>query len=542
MVRADTVGHILDASLPPALEDCAMSPRRPSLLALLVLMCAALALVIGANSSLSVALPDVAADLGASQTELSYVVNAYALVFAALLLPVGLAADRYGRRPFLVAGLLLFGGASLASAFAPDPTTLILLRGLAGVGAAAVMPATLSVLVDAYPPDRRAFAVSIWAGVSGAGAMLGVLLSGLLLEAFWWGSVQLAYGVAAVVVAAAAARVVAPSRNPSLAVDLRGGLLALVGLTGLVLGLLEGPERGWTAPVTLAALALGAAGLAAFVGHELETAEPMLDVRLFRSRGLSAGSALVFLQFFAAFGFFFLAPQFLQFVQGHDALGAALRLLPLVAGIAPASILGPRLLDRYGSRVLGSAGMAVMAVAFVLLAVVGDGPFWQFAAALAVLGLGFGTAITPGTQLIIDGLPADRRTLSAAVNDVTREVGGALGGAVAASVLVAVYGRDLVTTGLPPEAAEQAEEGVAAAVGIAQQLGPQGAALAASAREAFTSGYQTAVLAAAGALALGAVVAAVVAPGRREEAAALELAEPYPDEPSRTAVASPAGV
>lgn len=507
-----------------------MTSRRPSLLALLVLMCTALALVIGANSSLSVALPDVAADLGASQTELSYVVNVYALVFAALLLPVGLAADRYGRRPFLVAGLLVFGGASLASAFADDPTALILLRALAGTGAAAVMPATLSVLVDAYPPERRSFAVSIWAGVSGAGAMLGVLLSGVLLELFWWGSVQLAYGVAAVAVAAAAALIVPASRNPALVVDLWGGLLSLIGLSGLVLGVLEGPERGWTDPVTLVALGLGAAGLAAFVRYELGADDPMLDVRLFRSRGLSAGSALVFLQFFAAFGFFFLAPQFLQFVQGHDALGAALRLLPLIGGIAPASVLGPRLLDRYGSRVLGSAGMAVMAGSFVLFGLVAEGPYWQFAAALVVLGLGFGTAITPGTQLIIDGLPADRRTLSAAVNDVTREVGGALGGAVAASVLVAVYGRDLVTTGLPPEAAAQAEDGVAAAVGVAEGLGPQGAALAASAREAFTAGYQVSLYAAAGALLLGAVVAALLAPKHSDESRVDDLADPYPGE------------
>lgn len=506
-----------------------MTPRRPSLLALLVLMCTALALVIGANSSLSVALPDIATDLGAGQTELAYVVNSYALVFAALLLPVGLAADRYGRRPFLVAGLLVFSGSSLASAFAPDPTTLIVLRGLAGVGAAAVMPATLSVLVDAYPPERRAFAVSIWAGVSGAGAMLGVLLSGLLLELFWWGSVQLAYGAAAVVVAVAAVVVVPASRNPSLSVDPMGGLLALAGLSGLVFGVLEGPERGWTDPVTLAALVLGAAGLAAFVGHELAAKDPMLDVRLFRSRGLSAGSALVFLQFFAAFGFFFLAPQFLQFVQGHDALGAALRLLPLVGGIAPASIFGPRLLARFGSRVLGSAGMAVMAVAFLLLAWTADGPFWQFALVLVVFGFGFGTAITPATELILDGLPEDRRTLSAAVNDVTREVGGALGGAIAASVLVAVYGRDLVTAGLPPEAAEQADEGVAAALAVAERLGPQGAALADSAREAFTAGYQAAVVAAAVALLLGAVVAAVLAPGGREGAPS-DAVEPYPDE------------
>jgi MFS family permease len=155
-----------------------------------------LALVIGANSSLSVALPDLAADLGATQTELSYVVNTYALVFAALLLPIGIAADKYGRRGFLVAGLAVFGGASLASAYVGSPEAVIVLRGVAGLGAAAVMPATLSVLVDAFPPDRRTFAVSVWAGVSGAGAMLGVLLSGVMLELFWWGSVQVAYGLA----------------------------------------------------------------------------------------------------------------------------------------------------------------------------------------------------------------------------------------------------------------------------------------------------------------------------------------------------------
>jgi MFS family permease len=292
-------------------------------------MCVALALVIGANSSLSVALPDLAADLGATQTQLSYVVNIYALVFAALLLPIGIAADKFGRRGFLVAGLVVFGAASLASAYVDTAGAVIVLRGLAGLGAAAVMPATLSVLVDAFPPGRRTFAVSVWAGVSGAGAMLGVLLAGVMLELFWWGSVQVAYGVAAVAVALAALAVVPPSRNPALSLDAVGSVLALVGLFGLVLGIVEGPERGWTSPVTVTALVVGITALAAFVRWEASSHDPMLDVRLFRNPGLAAGSILVFLQFFAAFGFFYLAPQFLQFVQGHDALGAALRLLPL---------------------------------------------------------------------------------------------------------------------------------------------------------------------------------------------------------------------
>jgi len=490
----------------------------PPLAALLALMCTALALVIGANSSLSVALPELAADLGATQTQLSYVVNVYALVFAALLLPIGIAADRFGRRGFLVAGLVVFGAASLASAYVDSAAAVIVLRGVAGLGAAAVMPATLSVLVDAFPPARRTFAVSVWAGVSGAGAMFGVLLSGVMLELFWWGSVQVVYGVAAAVVAVAALAVVPPSRNPALSLDAVGSVLALVGLFGLVLGVVEGPERGWTSPVTLAALVVGLAALAAFVRWEASSHDPMLDVRLFRNPGLAAGSILVFLQFFAAFGFFYLAPQFLQFVQGHDALGAALRLLPLAVGIAPASALGPRLIARVGGRWVGAFGMGQMATAFVLFAQLGDGPYWRFAVTLVVFGFGFGLAITPGTQLIIDGLPADRRTLSAAVNDVTREVGAVLGGVVAGSVLVAVYGAELVTTGLPEPAAQAAEDGVAAALGVADRLGPRGVELVASATQSFTSGYSAALLVGAAVLLVGAVVSGLLAPARKPAA------------------------
>jgi predicted MFS family arabinose efflux permease len=324
-----------------------------------------------------------------------------------------------------------------------------------------------------------------------------------------------AYGVAAVLVAVAALAVVPPSRNPALSLDAVGSVLALVGLFGLVLGIVEGPERGWTSPVTVSALVVGVIALAAFVRWEASSRDPMLDVRLFRHPGLAAGSILVFLQFFAAFGFFYLAPQFLQFVQGHDALGAALRLLPLTLGIAPASSLGPRLLERFGSREVGAFGMGQMATAFVLFAQLGDGPYWRFAVILVVFGFGFGLAITPGTQLIIDGLPADRRTLSAAVNDVTREVGAVLGGVVAGSVLVAVYGAELETGGLPAPAARAAEDGVAAALGVADQLGPQGAELVASATQSFTSGYSAALLVGAAVLLAGAVVSGLLAPARQ---------------------------
>jgi EmrB/QacA subfamily drug resistance transporter len=487
------------------------TPARLGLL--LTVMCTALALVLGAGTSLAVALPAIATDTGATQTELSYVVNVYALVFAALLLPAGIAADRFGRRPALVLGLVVFGAASLASAFAPDPTTLIVLRAVAGVGATAVMPATLSVLVDAFPPERRAFAVSVWAGVSGAGSLVGLLLTGLLLEVFWWGSVQVVFGVVALALVAAVAVLVPTSRRPGLALDPVGSALAASGLAALVLGIIEGPERGWADAVTLTALAGGAVLLALFVVHERRTPAPLLDVRLF-GRGLSTGSSLVFLQFFAASGFFLLAPQFLQSVLGRSTLEAVLSLLPLTAGIAPGSALAPRLVARSGPRVVGAAGMGAMAAGFVLLAVVGAGPYWQFGPSLALFGLGFGLAVTPGTTFIIDGLPADRRTLASAVNDVTREVGAALGGSLLASVLVTTYA-DAITPAardLPPGAADAAGDGVAAALGVADSLGPAGAALAEAAREAFTDGYRTALVLGAAALVLGAALCAVLAP------------------------------
>lgn len=538
-----------------------LDARPRSLTALLVFMCAALALVIKAGSSLSLALPDVAADTGATQTETTWVVNAYALVFAALLLPVGIAADKFGRRPALLIGLVIFGAASVASGLVDDPTLLIVLRGVAGIGAAAVMPATLSVLVDAYPPERRSRAISIWAGVSGAGALVGVVLAGLLLNWFWWGSIQLTYGIAALLIVVACALVVAPSRNPALSLDPAGAITSLFGLLGLVYAVIEGPERGWTDPLTLAAGGVGLLGLAGFILVELRVREPMLDVRLFRSPLLSAGAALVFLQFFAAFVFFLLAPQWLQYTHGLDALEASLALIPLAAGIAPASALGPVILNRFGPGAAGATGMTLMAAAFASFALQsqGDQSLWFFCLTLIGFGFGFGLAVTPGTTLIIDGLPADRRTLSAAVNDVTREVGGALGGAVGASVALAIYAdkvRDGIPAGTPPAVAEVVEDGMGQALGVASELPePTGGLVMRAATNAFGSGFAGGLWVSAAVLLLGAVVAFVgarkaspgrgpanaTAPGDEPEGAATMSATPAVAHEAATPVNSRSG-
>ncbi|QTE30132.1 MFS transporter [Pengzhenrongella sicca] len=492
--------------------------------ALLVVLCAALALVVAGNSALAIALPDVARALGADQGELTWIIDAYALTFAALLLPAGIAADRAGRRNLLIGGLLVFGGAGIASAFAPDPAWLIGLRALAGVGAAAVFPVTLSALVDAYPESRRGFAVAVWSGVSAAGAVAGTIVAGLLLEAFWWGSIQIAFGVAALALVPAVAVLVAQRRDPTLSLDPLGAAWAVVALAGLVYGVIEAPQRGWGDPTTIAALGVGALALAGFVRHELRSAAPALDVRLFRNRGLAAGSLLVSLQFFASLALFVLAPQYLQLVRGLSPLEAALALLVIGLGVGAGTALAPSALRRVGARIPGTGGLLAMAAGFVLLAAAlgrADAPGqlaspWLLAAGLLVFGAGFGLAVTPGTVLILEGLPAERRSVASAVNDITREVGGVLGIAVLSSALISTYRAEIAPAlgSIPADAAGPTSAGAAAALGVAADLGDQGAALADAARAAFAAGVGTALWLGAAILAAAAITTWFLAPRR----------------------------
>lgn len=485
--------------------------------ALLLLLCGGLALVVAANSSLAIALPDIARSLEADQGQLTWVIDAYALTFAALLLPAGIAADRFGRRTMLAAGLALFGVAGLASAWSPDAGWLIGWRALSGVGAAAVFPVTLSALVDAYPERRRAFAVAVWSGVSAAGAVLGTVISGLMLEWFWWGSVQLIFGIGALVLIPGVAVLVVQNRDPRLSLDPLGAGLAVVGLTGLVFGIIEAPQQGWTSPLTLGALGVGLVGLVGFVVHELRTAAPALDVRLFRERGLATGSLLVSLQFFASLGLFVLAPQYLQIVEDYTALQAALALLVIPVGVGVGTALAPPGIARLGARTPGAAGLAAMGVGFAVLAAGLPGaPLWQLAVGLVIFGFGFGLAITPGTVLILEGLPADRRSVASAVNDITREVGGVLGIAVLSSVLISSY-RDSVEpalAGLPGDLADVARDGAGAALGVAGGAGRGGAGLITAAQDAFATGFAAALWVASAVLVVAAIGCALFGPAR----------------------------
>jgi EmrB/QacA subfamily drug resistance transporter len=459
--------------------------------AVTAVVCLALAAVVAAMSSLNVALPGIARATHASQTELTWIIDAYSLVFASLLLPAGAVGDRYGRRRALLAGLSIFGAGSAVAMTAHSATELIGLRAVLGLGAALVMPATLSTITGTFAAEQRTRAVSIWAAVAGGAAILGLLTSGLVLEVWSWPSV---FGLNVVLAAAAIAgtlRFVPESADPAAPrLDVSGAVLAVIGMVTLVYSIIEAPSHGWLSARTVAGLAGGLVILAGFVSWERRRRAPLLDPRFFARRGLSAGSVSIFVQFFALFGFIFLVLQYLQLVRGDSGLVSAVSMLPMAAAMMPSARLAPALVARLGARVTCTAGLVLMAGALVVLAqLTGTSSYWLLAAGLVPLGMGL--AMTPATSGITSALPAARQGVGSAINDLSREVGGAVGIAVLASVLTSTYQSHLQLSGVPAGAAAQARSSVAVAAHL-------GGAVAAQAHTAFADGLHLALLIAAG--------------------------------------------
>jgi EmrB/QacA subfamily drug resistance transporter len=454
----------------------------------LAIMCLALATVVSAVSSLNVALPDLARDTGATPTQLQWIVDAYALVFAGLLLPAGALGDRLGRRRILLFGLALFGAGAGIATTVHEPGTLIVVRAFMGLGAALIMPTTLSIITATFPAGERDRAVGAWAGVAGGSALLGLLFSGALLEIAHWPSVfLLSLGLAAVAFAGTVRFVPAHLAREAKPLDPAGAALSALSLSALVWAFIEGPQRGWTDSLVVggftAAVALGAG----FVAWELRRDEPMLDPRLFALRGFSAGSLSVFVQFFAAFGVIFVLLQYLQLVLGYSPLAAGAALAPMAVMMITVAPRVPRLVERFGVRPIGPTGLALMAAGLVIISTMGVGSsYWHLLAGGLVLGLGMALAAPPATTAIVDSLPEAKQGVASAVNDAAREVGGALGIAVLGSVLADHVGR--LGPGMNPAD--------------------------------FVDGFSAALLVGAGVLAAGAVIVAVRAPGSHRRAAA----------------------
>jgi len=471
------------------------------------------------NTILTIALPTLARDLSASASQLQWMVDAYILLFAGLLLVAGALSDRYGRRLALVTGLTLFGLGSAAAPLVTDANQLIALRAFMGLGAALTMPATLSILTDIFPPDERPKAIAAWSAVSGLGIVVGPLLGGWLLEHFAWPAVFVVNVPLVVVGIAATLAVVPESRAPGrVPLDPVGALLSVGGLGALVYGIIEVPARGWTDPALVASLVGAAVLLALFVAWERRQAHPMLDVRLFRDRRFSAASLSVTLTYFSLMGALFFLTQYLQVVLGLSAFETGIRFLPIAAGVMVAAALSAQLTAKIGTRLTTALGLAAVGIGLALVATLGVASTdAHIAGVLFVASVGMGLAMTPATDAIMASLPKAKLGVGSAVNDTTREIGGALGVAVLGSLAAGSYAASIgpLAASLPPDAAAIVRDSIAGAAAVASAIGgTAGEALLGGARQAFVDAMAwTSVLGAGIALA-GAATALAFLPDR----------------------------
>ncbi len=461
---------------------------------LLAIMCLSLVLVVMSVSGLNTALPTIQSELEASASELQWIVDSYAIVFAGLLLSAGAIGDRFGRRRALVAGLGVFGLGALLGGLASSASQVIASRAVMGIGAAFIMPATLSIITAIFPPHERARAIAIWAGFAGAGASIGPIITGGLLEGFWWGSTLLVNVpiVASIVIAVLA---FAPNSRDDThtPLDPVGALLSLIGLSALVFGIIQGPEDGWTSGIVLASFLVSAVALSLFVRWEQRSDHPMLPLWLFRDRRFSTGSGVITLAFFVMFGFFFLLTQYLQFGRGYSPLEAGLAGLPIALTFIVFSPRAATLAERYGAGRVMAAGLAVVAAGFgVLTTLSTDTPYLVLAGALVLLGAGFSvTAVATGE--IMTSVPLSKAGVGSAVNDTTRELGGALGIALLGSIATTAYRSSVELDGvqLPSGARAAAEESIGAANAVAGSV-PGGGRIVTQAASAFTDAFTVA--------------------------------------------------
>ncbi len=504
---------------------------RPGLV--IATMCLAVVLVIAGVASLNVAVPSIGRELGASQSDLQWIVDAFAITLAALLLPMGALGDKFGRQRLMLIGFVVFVAANLWAALADSVGTLIAARAVGGIGAAMIFPGTLSTLTSAMPASKRGQAIGMWTASASLGGTFGSLAAGGLVESFWFGSIFLATAAAAAVVGAMTLLFVPETSDPDHAnVDPAGSVLSLVGIGGLVLAITEGPVKGWTDEITVAGFVAAAIGLVGFALWELRTDSPLLDVRLFKLRGFSTGSVSIFVQFIVVFGFFFVGAQYLAFVNGYGPFQTAAALLPVGILLPLMSTKAPGWSVRLGRGPVGAAGLVLMALGTGIFATVdASTSYWVFATALVVFGAGMGLAAPPATEAIVEALPRAQQGVASAMNDVSRELGGALGIAVIGSALTAGYRAsvDDAAAVLPPGTTDVVRDSAAAGYEVAGAAGPDAPSIVGVVQNSMADGFSQAMWLATAALAVGAIYVGLRTP---------KVITPVVDTPER----EPAGV
>lgn len=466
----------------------------------------------------NVALPTLTNDLGASTRELQWIVDAYNLTFAALVLAAGSLGDRFGRKGLLLIGLTVYGLGNALAALTDDAGTLIATRAVMGIGAAIVFPATLSIITNVFTERReRAQAIGLWGASTGIAVAAGPIAGGALIEAFAWPATFVAKVPLALFAMALVIALVPTSRDPETPpLDWAGLVLSTFAIGLLVFGIIEAPEVGWGSPETLGLLGASAVLLAAFVAWERRTPAPMLELSLFQNLRFSAASVSVTVSFFALFGFIFLVTQYFQFLKGYGPLETGLRILPVATAVAISSVLGTKLAVTYGNKLIVSTGLGCLAVGFAWISTASiETPYLEIAGQMLVVGSGMGLTSAPATESIMGAVSTAKAGVGSGVADATRELGGTLGVAIIGSVYASLYVDGFAGSDAP----EQATESIGGALGAAERLAGEGdgagaGALRAVAETAFLDGFQAGCLVAAAVCVAGAIFCAAVLPAQ----------------------------
>jgi EmrB/QacA subfamily drug resistance transporter len=496
--------------------------RRWIILSVLILSLMAIVLD---NTILNVALKTISeprAGLGASQSQLEWAINSYTLVFAGLLFTFGVIGDRIGRKRMLMIGLTMFGLASLLSSYAQTPTELIWARALMGLGGAAVMPQTLSIITTVFDPKERPRAIGLWAGAVGVGIALGPIIGGLLLNHFWWGSVFLVNVPVTAVGVVAAALLVPESRGHAPGrIDYVGVLMSIAGLVLVVYGIIQGGDTGvWLRADVIGPVVAGLAVIVAFAWYESRIAHPSLDVRLFRDPRLSSAAGAIALSFFALAGAFFFTSFYLQNVRGYSPLQSGLLTIPLAAGQLLAAPRSARLVRRFGAKAVCASGLVLIAVAMIGYVSLGvTTPIWVLEVTFFVQGAGMGSIMPPATESVMSVIPRDRGGAGSAITNISRQVAVALGVAVLGSVLAQAYRGQLAPylTVLPKAARGPATASIAATQQAAQHLGPAGQRLLTAAGQSFVHAMHITSVISGVIAVLGALVMLAWMPGKQAQ-------------------------
>ncbi len=473
------------------------------------------------NTILNVALKtiaDPAEGLGASQSQLEWAINSYTLVFAGLLFTFGVIGDRTGRRRMLMVGMVLFGLASLASAYAQDPMQLIVARAFMGIGGAAIMPATLAIISNVFPPRERGKAIGVWAGGVGLAVAIGPITGGLLIEHFWWGSVFLVNLPIVLVSMVLIGLVVPESRDPHPSrLDPVGVILSVIGLVALTYGIIRGGELATIASAeVLLPTILGVLVLGAFVWYERRIDHPAFDVRYFRDPRFATAVGMVGIVFFAMMGAMFFLVFYLQIVLGFSPLQAGALMIPFAGAQLIFAPLSQQMAARFGGRLTATVSMVIVAGALASYSLMDQHtPILLLEIVFFVQGAAMANIMPPATTAIMEALPREKAGVGSAMSNTVRQVAGALGVALLGSLLSATY-RDQIApalTGLPDSLRHVAGESLTGTLGVAQGLGERGAALIEPAKLAFVEGMHITALVSAAIALVGALMVLRWLPG-----------------------------